>query len=419
MLLYERSVRFVKLPSRSGRADPGRRGGRAISGKILSRLHSPTDLDESNMSKSSLHTPVCDMFGIKYPIFSAGMGGVISPSGPELAAAVSKAGGLGVIGGAFVTPDELRKQVIQVREETDNPFGVDTLIPFSVTQGNLQNPIKLDATLPDAHEDFLIAFAAKYQLGDLPKAEIPIFDPVFIREQLEVILEMKVPVYVAGIGDPGFLIQRSKELGIDMKVGVVVGAVRHAQKSLASGVDFVVAQGNDGGGHNSVVGTMALIPQVVDEVAGRIPVLGAGSIMDGRQTVAALALGAQGVWCGSAFLATPEARITDAQKQKLIETNETGTMLTASYTGKRARVLSGPYLEAFEQSGLPVLPMHQQLAMTDRIFQAADEKDLVDVNPGAAGQGVGMIKKIRPAAEVLRAIASEAEAILERGVLSH
>lgn len=370
------------------------------------------------MSRPVLHTPVCDLFGIQYPIFSAGMGGVVSPSGPELAAAVSKAGGLGVLGGAFVPPNELRQWIQQVRNETDKPFGVDTLIPFSVTQGQLDQPIQLDDTLPQEHEELLKEFARRYDMGDLPKADIPIFDPAFIREQLDVVLEMKVPVYVAGIGDPGYLVQRARELQIDMKIGVVVGAVRHAQKSLASGVDFVVAQGNDGGGHNSVVGTMALIPQVVDEVAGRVPVLGAGSIMDGRQAVAALALGAQGIWCGSAFLATPEARITDAQKARLIETTETGTHLTNSYTGKRARVLRGPWLEAFEASGLPVLPMHQQLSMTDRIFRAADEQNRVDINPGVAGQGVGMIKQLRPAAEVLQTIASEAAEILQRGIIA-
>lgn len=369
------------------------------------------------MKKSLLHTPLCDMFGIDYPIFSAGMGGTVSPAGPELAAAVSQAGGLGVIGAAFVPPEELRKQVLQVREMTDKPFGVDTLIPFSVTKGNLDNPIKLDAKLPAEHEAFLQEFGDNYDLGDLPQTEIPIFDPVFIREQLEAVLDMQVPVYVAGIGDPGFLIERAKELNLDMKVGVVVGAVRHAEKSLANGVDFIVAQGNDGGGHNSVVGTMALIPQVVDEVAGQIPVLGAGSIMDGRQMVAALALGAQGVWCGSAFLATDEARLTRGQKQMLIQTKETGTALTAGYSGKRARVISGIYLDALEESALPVLPMHQQLTMTDRIFQAADAQGRVDVNPGVAGQGVGMIKTIRPAADVLHSIAAQATGILERGIL--
>jgi len=370
------------------------------------------------MNNSALHTPICDIFGIKYPICSAGMGGIISPSGPELAAAVSEAGGLGVLGGAFVHPDELRRQIQQVRDATDQPFGVDTLIPFSVTKGQLHDPIKLDVTLPAEHETFLQRFAAKYDLGDLPQSDIPIFDPAFIRDQLEVVLEMKVPVYVAGIGDPGFLIERRTELGLDMKIGVVVGAVRHAEKSLASGVDFMVAQGNDGGGHNSSVGTMALIPQVVDAVAGKVPVLGAGSIMDGRQMVAALALGAQGVWCGSAFLATPEARITDGQKQALVDCTETGTTLTAVYTGKRARALDGPYFKEFEQAGLEVLPMHLQLTMTDRLFKAATAQDRTDVNPGAAGQGVGMVKAIRPAAEVLQGMAKEAAEILENGIVT-
>lgn len=371
------------------------------------------------MKKSPLHTPICELFGIEYPIFCAGMGGIVSPSGPELAAAVSEAGGLGVLGGAFVPPEELRQWILQVRNQTDKPFGVDTLIPFSVTQGNLAEPIKLDVRLPREHEEFVAQFAEKYDLGNLPKANIPIFDPVFIKEQLEMVLEMDVPVYVAGIGDPGYLIERAKELNLNMKIGVVVGAVRHAEKSLANGVDFVVAQGHDGGGHNALVGTMALIPQVVDAVAGKIPVLGAGSIMDGRQMVAALALGAQGVWCGSAFLATPEARITSGQKQILIKTTETGTGLSRYYSGKRARVINGLFLEEAEKSGLPILPMHQQLTMSDRILRAAADQGRVDINPGVAGQGVGMIKKIRPAAEVLHGIAAQAADILERGILNY
>lgn len=365
----------------------------------------------------TLHTPICDMFGIEYPIFSAGMGGLISPAGPELAAAVSEAGGLGVIGGAFIDPEELRRWILQVREMTDKPFGIDTLIPFSVTQGNLANPIKLDTSLPQEHQEFVERFADKYDLGDLPEVDVPIFDPVFIKEQLEMILEMNVPVYVAGIGDPGYLIDRAKELDLDMKIGVVVGAVRHAEKSLNSGVDFVVAQGHDGGGHNAIVGTMALIPQVVDAVQGQVPVLGAGSIMDGRQMVAALALGAQGVWCGSAFLATPEARLSKGQKEMLIRTRETGTSLSKHFTGKRARVINGLWADEAAKSGLEPLPMHKQLTMVDPVMRAADAQGRVDVNPGAAGQGVGMIKGIRPAADVLHSIAKQAADILEKGII--
>lgn len=369
------------------------------------------------MTQPKLHTPICDMFGIEYPVFSAGMGGIVSPSGPELAAAVSEAGGLGVLGGAFVPPDELRQWILQVRELTDKPFGVDTLIPFSVTQGNLNNPIKLDVKLPGEHQEFINQFAEKYDLGDLPEADIPIFDPVFIKEQLEMVLEMDVPVYVAGIGDPGYLIERAKALNLGMKVGVVVGAVRHAEKSLSSGVDFVVAQGHDGGGHNAIVGTMALIPQVVDAVEGKIPVLGAGSIMDGRQLIAALALGAQGVWCGSAFLATHEARITKGQKEMLIRTKETGIALTPYFSGKRARVIDGLFSQEMANSGLPVLPMHQQLSLADQVLRAADAQGRVDVNPGVAGQGVGMIREIRSAGEVVHALAAHASDILKRGII--
>ena len=368
------------------------------------------------MSRSIFRTALCDMFGIEYPIFLAGMGGLISPSGPDLAAAVSAAGGLGVIGGAFVPPETLAKQIDQVREMTDKPFGVDTLIPFSVTQGRLESPVELDPTLPEAHEQFMYDFAEKYNLGDLPEMDIPVFDPAFIREQLEVILEKEVPVYVAGLGDPGFLVDRAHHVG--MKVGVVVGATRHAEKALISGVDFVVAQGNDGGGHNSRVGTMALIPQVVDTVAGRVPVLGAGSIMDGRQIVAALAMGAQGVWCGSAFLATDEADITQGQKEAIVHRKETGTTLSAAFTGKRARLLPNVWSDAFRESGLDILPMHQQLAMTDRIMRAANRDNRIDVNPGAAGQGIGMVNSIRPAADVFADMVAQAEEILEKGVLA-
>ncbi|MEM8858297.1 MAG: nitronate monooxygenase [Chloroflexota bacterium] len=366
---------------------------------------------------NKLHTPICDIFGIEYPIFSAGMGGIVSPAGPELAAAVSEAGGLGVLGGAFVPPEELRRWILQVREMTDKPFGVDTLIPFSVTQGNLNNPIKLDVKLPHEYQEFVEQFADKYDLGDLPEVDIPIFDPVFIKEQLEMVLEMNVPVYVAGIGDPGYLIDRAKEMNLDMKVGVVVGAVRHAEKSLANGVDFVVAQGHDGGGHNAIVGTMALIPQVVDAVQKKIPVLGAGSIMDGRQVVAAMALGAQGVWCGSAFLATHEARLSKGQKEMLIRTKETGTALSKHFTGKRARVINGLWVEEAAKSGLEPLPMHQQLAMTDPIMRAADAQGRVDVNPGVAGQGVGMITEIRSAGDVVHALAAHAAEVLDNGIV--
>ncbi len=366
------------------------------------------------MQRPILRTPVCDFFGIEYPILLAGMGGLVSPSGPELAAAVSEAGGLGVLGGAFVPPAELARQIERTRELTSKPFGVDTLIPFSVTGGELEKPVSLDSTLPAEHRAFIEAFARRQGLGELPEAEISVFDPAFIRGQLDVVLDLDVPVYVAGLGDPGYLVKHRGDRA--MKIGCVVGATRPGRKAAAAGADFVVAQGHDGGGHNSAVGTMALIPQVVDALEGRMPVLAAGSIMDGRQIVAALALGAQGVWCGSAFLATEEAAITPGQKQAIVDSIDTDTRVSPVWTGKPARLLKNVWTDAFEASGLPVLPMHQQLTLVDRVMRAADKSDRTDINPGAAGQGVGMVRSVRPAAEVFADLVRGARRVLDQGL---
>lgn len=351
------------------------------------------------MARPRLHTKLCDVFDIEYPIFLAGMGGLVSPSGPDLVAAVSNAGGLGVLGGAFVSPEDLARQIQRVRELTDRPFGVDTLIPFSVTQDQLDTPLSLDPTPPAEHRAFVEDFARRAGLGPLPEANVQVFDPAFIKGQLDVVLDLDVPVYVAGLGDPGYLVTRRGDRA--MQIGCVVGTTRHARKALAAGADFVVAQGHDGGGHNSIVGTMALVPQVVDAVPADVPVLAAGSIMDGRQVAAALALGAQGVWCGSAFLATDEAAISPAQKQALVDAKETGTRVTPAWTGKPARILKNAWSEAFETSDLPVLPMHQQLTLVDPVMTAARQQSRTDINPGAGGQGIGMIRAVRPAAEVM------------------
>lgn len=280
-----------------------------------------------------------------------------------------------------------------------------------MTRGALEQPVHLDPTVPDEHLAFIEDFARRYGLGDLPEATMPVFDPAFIRGQLDVILDLDVPVYVAGLGEPSYLVKNRGQR--DMKVASVVGATRHAQKAVAAGADFVVAQGHDGGGHNSAVGTMALIPQVVDGLAGEVPVIAAGSIMDGRQVVAALALGAQGVWCGSLFLATDEADLTPGQKQAIVDSDETGTQVSRVWSGKPARVIKSLWTAEFSASGLPVLPMHQQLTLVDRVMKAADKMERADINPGAAGQGIGMVRSIRPAAEVFSDLVADTRRVLE------
>ena len=194
----------------------------------------------------------------------------------------------------------------------------------------------------------------------------------------------------------------------------VVGATRHAHQVLKSGVDIIVAQGHDGGGHNSPIGTMALIPQVVDAVAGRVPVLGAGGITDGRGIAAAMMLGAEGAWIGTAFLATHEAGLRDFQKEALVEGNDQGTVVSRSVTGKPARMLRNKWAEAYVEAGVDPLPMPYQGMVSQQVTAAALAAERKDIWPGFAGQGLGMIHAVRPAADVLHNIVHVAEQTLEQ-----
>jgi NAD(P)H-dependent flavin oxidoreductase YrpB (nitropropane dioxygenase family) len=229
---------------------------------------------------------------------------------------------------------------------------------------------------------------------------------------MEVVVEERVPVYVAGLGNPEPWIGRLKANGT--VVLAVVGTTRHAAQVVRSGVDIVVAQGHDGGGHNSPVGTMALIPQVVDAVAGRVPVVGAGGIGDGRGVAAALMLGAEGAWIGTAFLATEEAGISGPQKQALVEGDDEGTTVSRSVTGKPARMVKNRWAAAYAEAGVEPLPMPYQGMVSSQVTAAARAAGRADVWGGFAGQGLGMIRAVRPAAAVMQEIVEGAECALRR-----
>ncbi len=312
-----------------------------------------------------LHTPICDTLGIKYPIVLAGMGGICMH---ELVAAVSNAGGLGVIGGATIDASQLRTEIRKTRELTDLPFAVDLLAPI----------------------------------------------PDMIRPQINVVFEEGVKIFVAGLAVPRDFIAEMHERG--MTVIVMVGKVRHAVKSEQEGADMVAAQGTEAGGHTGEVGAMALVPQCVDAV--KIPVLAAGGIADGRGLVAALALGAQGVVIGTRFIATPEAQASPPYQQAILRSGEADTVRTRCYTGKPARAIRNPYNDAWEKRRDEIQPFPMQ------VMYSAQEgvMDYMGVGRGAdpertfmpAGQGMGMIREMKPAAEVVAEIVSEAEAVLGR-----
>ncbi len=364
-------------------------------------------------------TPICDLFGIDYPLVLAGMG---TASTPELAAAVSNAGGLGVLGCASAGPRQLREWIQRTRSLTDKPFGVDTLLPASVRRGaSLKGPS--NGPLPQDLLPELQAFAGDFLASEgiapadpkdiWPDQDGPaMLSKEFFEAQMDVIIEEKVPVYASGLGSPQPWMERLKANGT--KVICVVGTVRHALQVVPVGIDAVVAQGHDGGGHNSPIGTLALIPQVVDAVGDKVPVLGAGGISDGRGIAAAMMLGASGVWIGSAFLASEEAGILPGQKQAIVEANEEGTTVSRAVTGKPARMIKSKWTQLWADSEHEPLPMPYQGQVSRPALVAANLAGRAqDVNPGFAGQGIGMIKAVRPAAEIMADLIQGTENVLK------
>jgi nitronate monooxygenase len=365
-------------------------------------------------------TSLCDLFDIDYPILLAGMGG---GSGPDLAAAVSNAGGLGVLGAAACSPELLDEWITRTRKLTDRPFGVDTLLPASVPQ-NMKS-LADDAASGRFDPMSLIpaeVLAARDEFLERERLEVPArigemtqrmgFVQDFFTAQLDVVLDHGVALYVSGLGvPPPQFMEAARAKG--MKVMGVAGQTRHARKLVDGGVDGVVAQGHDGGGHNSPIGTLALLPQVVDEVAGAVPVIGAGGISDGRGIAAALMLGCSGVWIGTRYLATPESEIPQFQKEAIVAARDKDTVVSKSVTGKPARMIRGSWAEEFEQGRIMAMPMPLQSMVAGPVMAAAMVGQRADVWPGFAGQAAGLVASVKPASEVTAELVAEAIAALD------
>ena len=372
----------------------------------------------------ALNSRICGMLGIDYPIVLAGMGGA---SVPQLAAAVSNAGGLGVLGAAACPPEQLRAWIRETRALTDRPFGVDTLLPASVRRGSAPQtgaaPADPRAVLADYQaftRDFMEREGLEIVARDSGRAVTEgaanggaaLFSKEFFEAQMEVVVEEKVPVYAAGLGNPGPWMDRLHANGT--VVMAVVGKVKHALQVVESGIDVIVAQGHDGGGHNSPIGTISLIPQVVDAVGDRVPVLGAGGISDGRGVAAAFMLGAEGAWVGTAFLATEEAGIEDFQKEAIVDSGDADTVVSRSITGKPARMIRSKWADAWVAAGKEPLPMPYQSMIAGPVMASGIRAKRKDIIPGFAGQGMGLIHAVRPAAEVMRDLVADAERALGR-----
>ena len=315
-----------------------------------------------------MRTRLTDMLAIDHPIMLAGMGGV---SYHRLVAAVSEAGGIGTLGASTMAVDELPEEMARVRQLTAKPFGVDllTAMPGQVERG------------------------------------------------IQSVIEGGASIFGAGLGVPREVIDMLHASNV--LVGSMCGKVRHAVSAVASGVDFVVAQGTEGGGHTGTVATMALVPQVVDAVGDKVPVVAAGGLYDGRGLAASLALGADGVWIGTRFIATPEARSVKGYKETLVATPEDGTVISRSFTGKTCRVVRNDWTTYFEQHPDELQPFPQQAFASSKAgvnhLGAADGTE-VDVTKEfmPCGQGVGGIDSLVPAAELVQRMLDEAERTIDR-----
>ena len=315
-----------------------------------------------------MRTRLTDVLEIEHPVMLAGMGGV---SYSELVAAVSSAGGFGCIGASAMSDEVLDAEMADVRARTDKPYGVDLLT------------------------------AAGDQTA-----------------KVERIIAAGASVYVAGLGVPREVIDLCHEQGV--LVMNMCGKVRHAIAAVEAGCDIVVAQGTEAGGHTGKVATNTLVPLIVDAVGDRVPVVAAGGIYDGRGLAAALTWGADGVWVGTRFIATPEAHTVDGYKERIMGMHEDDTVVTRAYTGKTCRVARNSYTDAFEEAGGVGEPFPLQFIRSVRdganhLGAEGSPPDLdLDKEFLPVGQGAGGIHELVPAGELVHRFVEEAEEALSK-----
>ncbi|MBG7603150.1 MAG: nitronate monooxygenase [Actinobacteria bacterium] len=316
-----------------------------------------------------MKTAATEMLDIEFPIFAFS-------HCRDVVAAVSKAGGLGVLGAVAHSPAQLEIDLDWIEEELgDRPYGVDLIVPakYAGDEDGGYTVKDLRALIPSTHLEFIDDILRRYEVPDLPDDAttrggtsiaghdgIAPFSANSALPQLEITLAHRTAFVANALGPPPkFLIDRVKEEG--RLVGALAGRPQHAERHQAAGVDLIIAQGSEAGGHTGEIGSMVLIPEIVDSVD--IPVLGAGGIGRGRQMAAAMALGAQGVWCGSVWLTTDEAETHEVVKQKFLAATSADTVRSRSLTGKPARMLKSSWTEEWDSDetpaplGMPLQPL--------------------------------------------------------------
>ncbi len=360
---------------------------------------------------------LCEMLGIEFPLFAFS-------HCRDVVAAVSRAGGFGVLGATGHTPESIDIELQWIDDHVGGkPYGLDVLIaenlPTSGEHG-LTNA-KLSERIPRAHQDFVAGILADHDIrssaDDLlrrPEAPPP-FDPDLAMKTLEAAFRHPIRLIANALGvPPPAMIEMGRKHGVP--VAALVGAKEHAIRQVEAGVDILVAQGGEAGGHCGEVSTLVLIPEVVRAIKPirEVPVLAAGGIMTGRQMAACMAMGAAGAWTGSVWLATNESEASEPFKEKMVTARSRDTVRSKARTGKYSRQLRSSWHDAWEGEASPgTLPMPFQNMISESALRAAD-KAAVNGNPKAremvtyfVGQGVGLVDGVKSAAAVVQEFKEE------------
>jgi NAD(P)H-dependent flavin oxidoreductase YrpB (nitropropane dioxygenase family) len=364
-----------------------------------------------------MKTSICEMLGIDIPLLAFS-------HCRDVVAAVTNAGGFGVLGASLYTPEQLEHELAWIDAQVDGrPYGADILVPEKYEgKGENLDTAALIARVPQRHREFVREILARYGV-ELPEAELTRYSTGGIGDDigeqlLDVAFRHPIKLIANALGvPPKFMIDRAKAAGIP--VAALVGAKEHAVKQVLAGVDVIVAQGTEAGGHCGEVTTMVLVPEVIEAIRSirEVPVLAAGGIVTGRQMAAAVALGAAGAWTGSVWLTTEEAETAPHTVQKLLAASSRDTVRSKGRTGKPSRQLRSAWTEAWDdeddQDNPGALPMPLQSFLSEpalrRLDVLAERGD-----PGAqalatywVGQGVGLMTKVRPARQVVLEMAED------------
>ncbi|MCV7252492.1 nitronate monooxygenase [Mycolicibacterium fluoranthenivorans] len=363
---------------------------------------------------------LCTQYGIDFPLFAFS-------HCRDVVAAVTNAGGFGVLGGAAFTPDQLEQELTWIDQHVNGkPYGVDIIVPAKFEgKGEALSKADLAARIPQGHREFIDNLLREHGIEPDPKPRTgaPVLAGGTGSDLLEVALSHPIKLMANALGvPPDYMIEAGREHGIP--VAALVGAKEHAVKQVAAGVDLIVAQGTEAGGHCGEVSTLVVVPEVIEaiEAAGSsVPVLAAGGIVTGRQMAASVALGAAGAWTGSVWLTTEEAETEPHTVAKMLAATSRDTVRSAGRTGKPSRQLVSDWTDAWApKGGQQPLPLPLQNMLSEPVLRRIDAL-AAQGHEGAqalatyfVGQGVGLMNKVKPARDVVLEFIEDYVAATER-----